>query len=97
MKCPRTNCQNEAIKSPTYGVMPCKQHQQEDSAGYHLGKQPEFLSLTKLDRVVKQREEKAKDIIQPWENGSNPNPKFIKAYPQESKNYFTKDQLKDIS
>jgi hypothetical protein len=79
--------------------MPCKAHQQQESKAYDLGRQPEFLSLTKLDRVVKQREDSktGKDILQPWENGTNPNPKFIKAYPQESKNYFTKEQLKDIS
>lgn len=42
----------------------------------------------------KDRREYEGDMIQPWHNG-NPNPDFIRTYPQEAKEYFTDQQLKD--
>lgn len=35
----------------------------------------------------------ARDIIQPFE-GDKPNPEFIRAYPKEAENYFSKEELR---
>jgi hypothetical protein len=41
-----------------------------------------------------QRLDHRKDIIQPWERG-RPNSEFIKNYPENAKNYFTEQQIKE--
>ncbi len=38
-----------------------------------------------------------RDFLQPYLPGtSKPNPEFVKAYPVESKEYFTEEQLKEM-
>lgn len=43
----------------------------------------------------RQREDNARDIIQPYINGQ-PNPEFAAAYPGQAKSYFTDDQLNNM-
>lgn len=40
-----------------------------------------------------QRKRFGRDIIQPYV-GNNPNPEFIRSYPEEAKRYFSLDQIK---
>lgn len=42
----------------------------------------------------KDRKDHEGDVVQPWHNGQ-PNPDFIRTYPQESNEYFSEDQLKN--
>jgi hypothetical protein len=46
-----------------------------------------------MSRAQRQRDKHGKDLIQPYDR-NRPNPEFIKAYPQKSKQYFTKEELK---
>lgn len=43
------------------------------------------------------RETHRKDMLQPNLPNGKPSPEFIKAYPSESKNYFTTKQIKENS
>jgi hypothetical protein len=40
-----------------------------------------------------ERKKFGREIIQPHKNGQ-PNPAFVKAYPEESKEYFSPEQIK---
>ncbi len=57
-------------------------------------------TTTKLSQLYKhndhedQRLRHRKDLIQPYD-GDNPNPEFIRAYPEESKRYFTNEQIRE--
>lgn len=93
--CPRTGCKNEAQVHPTYGVLPCLEHQKADREGVQLRRPPEFYSQSKQDRIQRQRDIHGKDLIQPWIN-NKPNPEFAHAYPELVDNYFTPEQLKEI-
>jgi len=93
MKCIRAGCTNEAIISPTYGVLPCEACQKKDS--YHPTKKYEFANLSKTDRIQTQRDHHLKDLIQPYWSGK-PNPEYARAYPSEAHNYFKKSELTKI-
>jgi hypothetical protein len=96
MKCPRDGCKNKAIYDNQFGVLPCKSCQNGDSA-FQLSRGPEFYNLTKQTRIVADRDKNGKDIIQPWIGKDwNPNPDFVKAYPDMAKEYFSDKQLKDL-
>jgi len=41
------------------------------------------------------REDNAKDLIQPWDRNGVPNREFIRNYPEESKEMFTKEELEN--
>ena len=41
------------------------------------------------------REDNAKDLIQPFDRNGNPNREFIRNYPEESKDMFTEEELKN--
>ena len=43
----------------------------------------------------REREDRAKDIIQPFVGGKA-NPEFAKAYPDQAKEMFSKDELKKM-
>lgn len=42
---------------------------------------------------ARDREDNAKDLIQPWDKNGNPNTEFIRNYPDESKEMFTEKEL----
>lgn len=92
--CPRDHCKNEAIIDTRFGVLPCQMHQDKD-AKIDLPVSGEFYNRTKADRIQKQRDEHNGDILQPYLPGKemNPNPDFVKRYPDRAKDYFTEDQL----
>ncbi len=96
MKCPK--CQKgKAIKDVLFGVLPCESCQNRDRAlADKVNKLPEFYTLTKQSRISKQRDEHAKDLLQPWVGNGKPNKEFVEAYPEQRDNYFTKEQLKKI-
>ena len=94
MNCPRTGCKNEAVVDKVLGVLPCLQCQKADSLPINRAN-PEFVSLSKSDRIQHQRDYGAKDLLQPFE-GNKPNPEFARAYPKLVKNYYTKEELKRL-
>lgn len=95
-KCPR--CGKEpAIVDITLGILPGEKCQ-EDDLKISIVEKPEFYNLTKIHRVQAQRDSHNKDMIQPFagKNGDKPNPDFVKSYPEQSKNYFTPEQLSKL-
>ena len=93
MKCPR--CQkNKAGYHKTFGVMLCDSCSKDDEQ-VSFRRSPEFWSITKMDRIRTDREVNAKDILQPWNADGKPNSDFIKAYPDEARNYMSRDQIVD--
>ena len=97
MNCPRIDCKNKAIHDSVLGVLPCESCQLKDNELDKI-ETPEFYNLDKIHRIQKQRDEHGKDILQPYALGkeSKVNPDFAKVYPNEVKNYFNKEQLKNI-
>ena len=83
--CPKCN-KRKAILHDTYGVLPCKQCQQitEKKSGY-----PEFTS----EQIKEDRKRYKVDLIQPY-HGGEPNREFVKHYPKQSQEMFTKQELK---
>ena len=62
---------------------------------FHIGQSETSSDLVTADKSHShemQRREFAKEIIQPH-IGDKPNPAFIKAYPDISKEYFTQEQI----
>jgi hypothetical protein len=57
---------------------------------------PRYLTLSERDRIVPQQDRFAKDMLQPFVHGNDPNPEFVKAYPELRNNYFTPEQLKKL-
>lgn len=48
-------------------------------------------------QLEREREDSARDIIQPWLPGGVPNPEFAHAYPRLAKEvYYTPEQLKEL-
>lgn len=92
MKCPRKDCNNEARKHPSFGVVPCASCQAKDPVISFHAREP--IPVSRLHRVQEQRDSHAKDMLQPFD-GDRPNPEFIKAYPKQVKNYYTPEQLKE--
>lgn len=96
LKCPR--CRKEkGIAHPMYGVLigkRCLARQRKKAQ--ELKSPPEFPTITMRDRIVEQRDRYEKDILQPFVNGVDPNPEFVKAYPEQSKEYFTQEQLEKL-
>lgn len=86
MRCPRKNCQNEALHDATYGILPCQSCQDADQ-GTSVSS-PEFYSQTKQERIQQQRDSGDKDMLQPYLAKGEPNPDFIRAYPEAAKQYF---------
>lgn len=96
MNCPRIGCKNKANIDHTYGVLPCTSCQKKDEITInHVRRSPEFYTISMRDRIVHQRDQFAKDIIQPFD-GVKPNPEFVRAYPELRDQYFTPEQLKNI-
>lgn len=50
-------------------------------------------SMHKQYRHDSDRRKNMREAIQPHKNGK-PNPQFVRAYPEESKRYFSPDQIK---
>jgi len=95
VKCPRCG-KEEAIVDKKYGVLPGKRCQSKDNE-VHVKRSPEFYSATKADRVTQQRDQNARDILQPFVGKNNkPNPDFVKAYPERAKDYFKESDLKKL-
>lgn len=57
---------------------------------------PQFPTLSIRDRVVEQQDKYEKDILQPFIFGDKPNPEFVKAYPEKSTEFFTREQLEKL-
>lgn len=55
-------------------------------------RQQPLLKAYEMDRAVEQFR---RDFTQPRINGK-PNPAFVKAYPEESRQYFTEDELREM-
>ena len=92
MKCPRKDCNNEARMHPMYGVMPCMSCQRGDTRV--TMDVSEDVPVSKLHRIQSQRDRHGADMLQPFIDGSTPNPDFIKEYPDLVHDYFTDEQLK---
>lgn len=93
VRCPRTGCKRKAQIDPTYGVMPCKKCQDEDSTPLH--RRPEFYTVTHRNRVQEGRDAHEGDLLQPF-IGNKINPEFAKRYPDRVNDYFTKKELESI-
>lgn len=88
MKC--TVCRRgEAIKHPTYGVLPCLACQTRRRELKSPDHQVEFTSAA----IKSQRVEYARSIMQPFRAGE-PSREFADLYPDKAKRYFTPKELK---
>lgn len=94
MKCIREGCKNDAIDSPTYGILPCAACQKLEEQ-YSPTRLPEFSTISRMDRINRKRDKHARDLIQPFLR-NEPNPDFVKAYRGKATQYFTKDELKNF-
>lgn len=91
--CPRKNCKNKAIIHPTFGVLPCQYHQDSDRK---IPKRKfEFASISKSNRIQKERDSNSKDLLQPYE-GNKASVDFFKAFPNEVDNYGVRTELESI-
>lgn len=94
-KCPRCH-KNQVNVDHELGVLPCDDCQKKDAATVNANL-PEFVTLTKQERIVNQRDKHGKEILQPWTGKDwKPNRDFVKAYPKYAKQYFTKEQLNKL-
>jgi hypothetical protein len=53
----------------------------------------EFAHKFNRDRM---KENHRKDLLQRW-NGDKPNPDYLRAYPEKSREYFTEDEIRKYS
>jgi hypothetical protein len=93
IKCPR--CGKEpAIIDSSFGVLPGAKCQRDDER-IVVGERPRILNISKQHRIQEQRDKHGRDILQPYAPGKdmNPNPDFVKAYPDKAKDYFSDEQL----
>lgn len=90
MKCIRSNCDNEAIIHPIYGVLPCFSCQQRD--GWVPKRKFEFASIRKLHRIQAQRDAHGADLLQPYESG-RANPDYFRQYPDQVEDYGVAEEL----
>jgi len=95
MKCPRTGCNGKAVVDKTYGVLPCKACQKLDEESHLLKIGPQFVNISKSDRIQHQRDYGAKDLLQPFIR-NKPNPEFVRAYPELIDNYYNKKEIKNL-
>lgn len=87
------NCnRNDANFHPSYGYTHCDEC---NSRNVPLGKQPEFYTQSKKDRIQPQRDKYHQDT-EPMYIGDKPNPNFVKLYPQDAKEAFTEEELKRL-
>lgn len=93
MKCPRKDCNNEARKHPSFGVVPCASCQAKDPVISFHAREP--IPVSRLHRVQEQRDSHAKDMLQPFDGGK-PNREFALAYKSRVKDNFTADQIKEM-
>ena len=92
--CPR--CGKEpAIVDKTYGVLPGKKCQARDAKSAFLKIGPQFVNISKSDRIQHQRDYGAKDLLQPFIR-NKPNPEFVRAYPELIDNYYNKKEIKNL-
>ncbi len=94
--CP--SCHKEpAIVHATYGVLKGKKCRDVDRKKVSaITPPPEFPTLSMNDRITTDRLKHEKDILQPWGNNWQPNPDFVKAYPELARDYFTQEQLEKL-
>jgi hypothetical protein len=95
MKCIRKGCKNKAIIDRVYGVLPCSSCQKKDEEFSIHRKPPEFYSLSRMDRVTRQRDKHSKDMIPVWWK-NKPNPEFAKAFPNKAREFYTKEELSKL-
>lgn len=97
MECPRKNCENKAIISRTYGILPCEACQLRDKMASPIRRKYEFASISRSNRVQEQRDKHLEDLIQPYDRGK-PNIDFFRAYPERAKDYgLTEKQLAKLA
>lgn len=93
--CPVCNCQKPS-KGFRSGVVNGKYVSERCGSCWTEHAQPRHNSAAayQLDR---EREDSARDIVQPWLPGGKPNPEFAHAYPRLAKEiYYTPEQLKEL-
>jgi len=93
-KCPRCG-KEDAIIDSTFGVLPGKVCQADD-AKHNLADKPEFYTLSKSNRIQRQRDTGVKDLLQPFIGKGEPNVEFAKAYPDRVDDYFDREDLKKL-
>lgn len=92
--CPTCH-KNEGIYDPQYGLLSCARCQKRQSK-YRINRLPEFITLTKKDRIEKQRDEYGGDLEMPHGAGGKPNRKFAEINPDLVKTYYTKKEIRDM-
>lgn len=91
MKC--DNCHSESVRLTTaiiggkFGNY-CTNCTQKAGRSAHAG-HAQYLR-------ARDREDNAKDLLQPWNKDGTPNREFIREYPEEAKLNFTEKELKDF-
>lgn len=94
-KCPRQNCDNDAVVSPAYGILPCLQCQAKDQTNITKGRE-RTMPISKYDRIQRQRDAHEKDMIPPYLAEGKVNPDFAQAYPEEAEEYFDQGELEKL-
>jgi len=89
--CPRCG-EHPALIDKIYGILPCKEVCQNKDKKVKLYRKFYIASLSKLDRVQRQRDTNGKDILQPYD-GNKINRDFFVAYPEQVKNYKAEKEL----
>lgn len=97
IKCPKCG-KEDAIIHPVYGTLQGKRCRDEDRKKVGaIQTPPRFLTQTMTDRITEQQIKYEKDIIQPYAgDGKSPDPEFVKAYPQQAREYFSQEQLEKL-
>ena len=95
MLCPKCH-KRKATEHRKFGILPCQSCQMKDSK-ISVKAKPEFYTATQTGRIVQQRDEFAKDILQPFEGKNHkPNRDFVEAYPDIVDDYFEKGDLEKL-
>ena len=64
---------------------------------FYKGSAPKGVNINSQYKAYRQDQDRldhAKDIIQPYK-GNNPNPEFIREYPDNAKRYFNQQQIEE--
>lgn len=92
--CPR--CQkNPAVIHPNFGVLLCTSCSKDDENERQV-QNPEFYTISKQERIQRQRDEFKGDLAQPFADGK-PNPVFTRTYPDKLNDFYTPEEVKQIT
>lgn len=94
-KCPRNDCERDAVIDPQYGVMPCNECQNKDAVP--MSQLPYFSHINRSNRAREDWDHHEKDQLQPFMGmNDTPNIDFAKAYPDRVNDYYTPEQQKKM-